>query len=170
MEVLVVLAPHDYRDEEYLIPKKILEAAGSKVTVAGPVEGVYTGMLGSKVKPDLTFSQVRPLDYDAIMLVGGAGSRKWLWDNKLLHNIVFQAWEAGRLVAAICLSPSVLARAGILSGVKATVFRLPAATDALREAGALLRDDHIVLDGNILTCDGPESAGEFAEKMLEILS
>jgi protease I len=169
MNALIVLAPENFRDEEFDVPKKTLEAAGVKVTVAGPTEGVYRGMLGMTAKPDLIFDHVNALDYDAIILVGGGGSPKWLWDNRKLHNIVFQAWQAGKVVAAICLSTAVLAKANILDGVKATVFPSPDALKVLDEKGVVYVKKPVVVDGKIVTAEGPGAAREFANAILKQL-
>jgi len=87
-------------------------------------------MLGGEVQPDFAISDVNASEFDAVVVVGGSGSPKYLWDDTQLRNLVRDAYADGKVVAAICLSPVVLARAGILTGKSATVFP---STDAVAE-------------------------------------
>ena len=82
---------------------------------------------------------------------------------------VRQFHEKGKLVSAICLAPMILARAGILKGVMSTVFPTDWAITSLKNNGAHYTSDHVVEDGNIITADGPQSAKEFAEKIIKKL-
>ncbi len=168
-KVLFVLAPEGFRDEEYDIPRRILEKNDVKVNVTGPTEGIYKGMLGMTVRPDTIFDFINVSDFDAVIVVGGSGSKKWLWDNKKLHNIVFRAWEEDKIVAAICLSPVVLAKANIMDGKRATVFPLPEAIGLLNADDVKYIKESVVVDGKIITADGPESAKEFGETILDLL-
>lgn len=135
-KVLLVIAPRDFRDEESFVPRWIFEEKGAKVTVASSTKETATGMLGGTVKPDAAFSEVDPIAYDTVVLAGGTGSKEYLWDNKELRGIVQEAYNQGKVVAAICLSTVVLARAGCLYGKEATVFPDPDAVQELRAAGA----------------------------------
>ena len=67
---------------------------------------------------------------------------------------------AGKVVAAICAAPSVLAAFGILQGKKATVY--PGMEDKLTAAGAEYTGLPITLDGNIITGEALGAAIPFA--------
>ncbi len=71
-KVLMVIAPDQFRDEEYLEPRRILEVRGCAVTVASTSIEPATGMLGAVVKPDTTIDKVKAADFDAVVFVGGA--------------------------------------------------------------------------------------------------
>ncbi|MDD1666685.1 MAG: DJ-1/PfpI family protein, partial [Methanomicrobiales archaeon] len=72
--------------------------------------------------------------------------------------------------AAICLSPVVLARAGVLSGKKATVFRTADSVAEMRKGGADLRGEPVVVDGRFVTANGPAVARRFGEAVVSGLS
>ncbi len=169
-KVLMVIAPQNFRDEELLEPKSVFEDSGIEVTIASTSKGSARGMLGAMVDPDLTLDEVDVKDYDAIVVVGGGGSRDYLWDNLTLHGIVKEAYNGGKVVAAICISPVVLAKAGLLDGKKATVFPSQDTLSELKNAGAILVNTDAVADGRIVTGRGPEAAEEFGRKVLEALS
>ncbi|RJP34563.1 MAG: hypothetical protein C4536_02525 [Actinobacteria bacterium] len=75
---------------------------------------------------------------------------------------------AGKMVAAICIAPVILAKAGILQGVEATVS--PGMEGELTAGGAILVEQPVVVDGNIITGWGPDAAVEFAQEVNKALS
>ena len=169
-KALMIIAPRDFRDEEYQEPKAILEREGVKVVVASTVAGTARGMFGTQVTPDTTIDEVNPTEFDAVVVVGGSGSQTHLWNNSKVHKIVQALHTKGGLVAAICISPVVLAKAGLLTGRKATVFRTATTLNELKKGGAVISDAPVVVDGKIITGRGPEAAREFGLKIAESLS
>jgi protease I len=113
-KVLMIIAPKNFRDEEFLEPKNVLEKAGIEVKVASTIKGTAKGMLGANVDVETTVDEVNPAEYDAVVVVGGSGSQTYLWDNKRVQEIVKKAESLGKIVSAICISPVVLARAAPL--------------------------------------------------------
>lgn len=170
--VLFVIAPKDFRDEELAVPRKAVEEAGAKTTIASTKTGPCDGMLGARVEATASLDQVKALDYDAVVVVGGAGSPKHLWEHKNLHQVLRDTDASGKVVAGICLSGAALARAGVLKGRNATVWKSDPAIAALREGGATYRAKVLEVDagGRIITADGPTSAKMFAEKIVAALS
>jgi len=167
--ILMVIAPKGFRDEELFEPKRIFEEKGAKVKIASTKEEVAQGMLGGRVKPDLKISEVSIGEYDAIVIVGGIGSKEYLWEDKELRSLVKEAFDEDKIVSAICLSPVVLARAKVLKDKKATVFPALEAINELKKNGAIYIDDEVVVSDNIVTARGPEAAKEFALKIWKLL-
>ena len=67
--------------------------------------------------------------------------------------------EAGKLVAAICAAPSILAHKGLLAGKNATAF--PSFQKDLTEGGAVLSSAYVVRDGQFLTARGMGVSTQF---------
>lgn len=168
--ILMVIAPVQFRDEELLTPKEILEAAGATVDIASTRMGEAKGMLGAIVKPDLTIAESNAGKYQSVVIVGGMGSPSHLWNDTTLHKIITQINSNGGVVAAICLSGAVLAKAGVLHQKKATVWPDETAIKVLQEGQANYVKENVVADGNIITADGPEAATKFAELIVETMS
>ncbi|HEY9787671.1 MAG TPA: DJ-1/PfpI family protein [Candidatus Obscuribacterales bacterium] len=168
--VVMIIAPEEFRDEELLTPKKELTEAGADVKVASTRPGEASGMLGAKVSPDLVLSNVRAEDFDAIIIVGGMGSPEHLWDDRALHTLLKNMHSQGKVVAAICLSGAVLAKAGILNGKQATVWPMPESLKALKDGKANYLKQPVVQDGRVVTADGPEAAHAFASTIIKELS
>lgn len=167
--ILLVIAQEHFRDEECFIPKQLFEAAGAKVTVAAEFTETAKGMLGGSIKPDIRISEAKIDDYDAIVISGGAGSKKYLWDNRKLNELVKEAYAQKKVVSAICISPVVLARAGILKGKESTVFKSPDTLKELKEHGAVYLDRDVVVSGRVVTGREPDSAEAFGKAVLDAL-
>lgn len=169
-KVLLVVAPRDFRDEEFFVPRRVFDEKSAQVTVASSVKETAKGMLGGTVEPDVVFSEVQPAAYDAVVVAGGAGSKEHLWDDEELRRIVREVHQEGKVVAEICLSPVVLARAGCLDGKEATVWPDPAAVRELKAAGAAYVDEGVVVAGNVVTARDPQSAEAFAQTVARLLA
>ncbi len=168
-KILLVISQEQFRDEECFVPKQLFEAAGVKVAVAAESTEIAKGMLGGTIKPDLTISEVRIDDYDAMVISGGSGSIKYLWDNKDLHKLVKEADARKKVVSAICISPVVLARTGALKDKESTVFKGPDTVRELKEHGAVYLDREVVVSGRVVTGRDPASADAFGKAVLEAL-
>ncbi len=180
--VVMVIAPENFRDEEYTEPRKILEEAGARIIVAADVIPAQTekgehilpecrGMLGLKVRPEVTLAEALEAAQtggmmDAVIFVGGPGSAKYAENAKALE-LARVAKMRRKIVAAICLAPTILAKAGLLRDRNATVW--VGAKDKLKEAGAKYSTEGIVVDGRIVTADGPQSSKKFGETIHDIL-
>lgn len=170
MKILIIVAPEKFRDEEYTVPAAALQKAGIGYDVASKRRGPCTGMLGTKVNATLAFEDVEPKSYDGILIVGGGGAQLHLWDDELLGEMVKYFHGDAKVVAAICLAPVVLARAGILKGKKATYFNSPVTFREMRAGGAVLVDKAVVADTRIITANGPAAAAEFSEAFIRALT
>jgi len=169
-KVVMVIAPQDFRDEEFSQPRAILQEKGITVVVASTTRDTARGMLGLTVKPDIIISEIDVAAYDAIVVVGGSGSQQFLWDNEALRKVVQGARAQGKVVAAICISPVVLARAGVLQGQKSTVFPSAETIEELRKGGAIYEDSKVVVSGALITGSGPEAARDFGYALVDKLA
>lgn len=163
---VMVIAPENFRDEEYETPRRLLEEAGVRVTLASSSMDPATGKLGSIVQPDLLLEDIRTWEYDCLVFVGGGGASVY-FDDERAFSLARRAVEDGLVVGAICIAPHILAKAGLLDGVKATVFE--SEIDVLEEHGALYTGADVESDSRIVTARGPEVAGEFGRTLVEVL-
>jgi len=170
MKILIAVAPEKFRDEELTIPVASFQKAGIEFDIASIRRGPCTGMLGAKTTATLSFEEVDPKRYDGLMIVGGSGSQTHLWDDDLLTPIVKFFHQSGKVVAAICLAPAVLARAGILKGKKATYYESPASFREMKIGGAVLTNAPVVKDGRIITANGPTASQAFADAIVKALT
>lgn len=166
-KALLIIAPENFRDEELLHTREELERAGVTTTVVSSKKGEAHGMLGAKVIPDLTLDQVRVDDYDGVVFVGGSGSAVYFKDKKTL-SIASEAFQKEKVVGAICIAPVILANAGVLKGRQATVFP----GDYVRKivgGGAIYQEKPVVVDGRVITANGPGAAREFGRALAKAI-
>ncbi len=115
---------------------------------------------------------LKPQDYDAVLFIGGSGAAGYI-DNPVCHKIARETIEVGKTLGAICVAPAILAKAGVLSGKKATVWASPldkSMVKILKDCGAIYQPDSVVADGKIITASGPDFAEEFGLKIIEEIS
>jgi len=167
-KIIFILAHRDFRDEEYFVPKDILASAGFEIKTASNKTGVAIGADGGEIKVDFLVSEINPADFDAVVFVGGPGCLKSL-DNEDSYRIARETLVKGKLLAAICISPVILAKAGVLRGKKATVWTSSmdkSAIKVLQDNGVIYQDEPVVVDGKIITGSGPAAAEAFGRKII----
>jgi len=169
MKLLVVIAPEKFRDEELFEPLAVFKREGIAYNIVSTCVGTCLGMLGAEVDVEQEIAHVDAAAYDGIVIVGGTGSQDYLWGDPRLEDLVRKFDAAGKLIAAICLSPAVLAGAGVLQGKKATVFRTPSSVSVMEGGGARLVNEPVVQDGRVITASGPPAARRFGEAVAAAL-
>jgi len=161
LRALFVISPEKYRDEELNHPRRTLKKNNVDVMVVSTRKGNLQGMLGHVENVDKSLADVAGENFDAVIVVGGAGAPTHLWDNATLREILRRHHEMGKVVAGICLGCVVVAKAGLLRGVEATVYKSPESTKILREHGAIYKNCPVVVSGFLITGAGPAAAREF---------
>jgi len=164
-KVLMVIAPVDFRDEEYFETRKVLEDLGNKITVANSTGQPSKSSFGKIVKPDKALHDINEKDFDVIVFVGGRGSAEYFNSQQAL-NLAKEFNKSGKVVAAICIAPTILVNAGILSGKKATAF--PSERNNINAVGTYTGKP-VEVDGKIITGNGPQAAKEFGKKIADAL-
>ena len=164
--VLMVIAPSVFRDEEYAHPKAVLEARGAEVITASRSVGICHGKLGMTAEATVALADAEASDYDAVVFVGGGGAETY-FDDPAAHRLARATLEAGRVLGAICIAPSILARAGLLHGVRATAFA--SQKDDLIAHGAVWTGAPVEVSGAIVTANGPEAARDFGMEIADTL-
>ena len=171
-KIAMVIAFRDFRDEEYFTPKAILEKAKAKIITVSNKSGTAIGADGGDVEVDLLLENLNPADFDAVVFIGGPGCLNNL-DNEESYRIIKETVSQNKILASICISPIILAKAGVLKGKKATVWSSPmdkSPVKILEENGAIYQDESVVVDGKIITGNGPGAAKEFGEAIVKVLT
>lgn len=169
---VIVIAFQGFQDFEYSEIRQILEYAGIKIIIASSLKGEAQGKSGQKVTVDMIIDEVVPEDFDALVFIGGPGALEYV-DNLSVHQLIQQAVNKDKVLAAICIAPEILAQAGVLKEKKATVWSDPvdkSTIEVLEKGGAEYLDQAVVVDGKIVTGNGPEAATEFGQRIVEVLN
>jgi deglycase len=169
-KVLMVIPRTQFRDEEFFEPKKILEDEGASVVVASNAAGTCHGMKGGTAQAAVSVADVKVDDYTGIVLCGGSSVPEFFWNDKKLVEIVTAMAAAKKVVAAICLSTVVLAKAKLLAGREATVYFLPKALEELKAGGAKYVQETLIIHDNIILAEGPLDSQRFGQAIRTALS
>jgi len=189
-KIAMIIAFRDFRDEEYFVPKDILEGAGVEIKTVSTQEGTAIGADGGEVEIDLLISEINIAEFadlqsksshnsiqsissfNGIVFIGGPGALKYL-DNEDSYKLARDTIAQDKVLAAICISPVILAKAGVLEGKKATVWSSPMDKEPIRtlkDYGAVYQDMPVVVDGKVITGNGPAAAKRFAEAIVMLLT
>ena len=165
-KILIIISQRNFCDEEYHKTRAILESFNITCKVASSELSTAVGMEGSIVKPDIPIRKINPNKFDALCLIGGVGCTVY-WHDRRVHNLVVEANKDGLLLCAICLTPVILANAGLLKGVRATAY--PSAAKYMERKGADYSHKLVEIEKNIITANGLEAAEAFARRINDIL-
>jgi len=164
---ILVLAGDYVEDYELFVASEALQMVGHTVHVVCPgrksgdyiptsihdFEGdqTYTEKRGHNFQLNATFDQVKPEDYDALMIPGGRAP-EYIRTNARVIEIVRYFMSENKPLAAICHGPQVLAAAGVLKGRKCSAYTATG-PDVTVAGGTWVEVpmDESVVDGNLVT-------------------
>ncbi|CAJ2650173.1 unnamed protein product [Trifolium pratense] len=156
--VLIPIA-HGSEEIEVVTLIDILRRAKANVIVASVEKtlGVMASQ-GTKIVADKLISDVKESAHDLIILPGGTAGAQRLSKSRILKKLLKEQNSAGRIYGAVCSSPAILHKQGLLKDKKATAH--PSVLDKL-EDGAV-NDAVVVIDGKLITSAGLSTVTDFA--------
>lgn len=165
---VAILAENLYQEMELWVPYYRLREEGAEVRVVGAGGATtYTSKHGYPVAVDLQAEQVSAVEFDAVVIPGGYAP-DLMRRLAPMVRLVRDAWEQGRVVAAICHAGWMLCSAGILKGRTATSF--PSIKDDMVHAGAHWVDKEVVVDGHLITSRKPDDLPAFCREIVRALA
>jgi protease I len=186
--ILLIVANTGYHPVEYGYTRQILEEAGCTVKVTSQANNIAYSKPSeahsqkctdpncnnvileypqfANVKIDTPLAMVNVDEYDGIFIIGGPGALEFL-DNQATYSLMQKFATTGEPWGAICISPRILAKAGLLADKKATGWNGDNQLETIfSEYGVVYSKEPVVLDGNIITADGPTSATSFGNAIV----
>jgi protease I len=166
--------PQGFQDHEFNVPYKALCDKGYTVDVAGLQPGQASGKLGATFTPNKQLCEMSNIDfdtYDALVIPGGPGSTKYLWNNKDIQKVAHYFYSKKKVVATICYACAVPAQAGLLTGKKATIYPTDEAKKLFSDNGVIFVDHgcEILHDEKVITAQGPQFVRAFAQAIISLL-
>ena len=167
MKRVLFFVENGFEDRELMYPYYRFQEAGYKVAVVGPKAKVtYNGEYGLTLKSDFSPQDLTIDDYAAIIVPGGRAPDR-MRTNKGLVNLAKEAFQKGKVIAAICHGPQLLIEAGVVKGKKATCY-VSVSTD-LKNAGGIYLNKSVVVDENLVTSRFPADLPDFCREALRLL-
>jgi protease I len=182
----ILMLVGDYvEDYEVMVPFQALQMVGHTVHAVCPgkksgdqvrtavhdFEGdqTYSEKRGHNFTLNAGFDDVKPQDYDALVIPGGRAPEYIRLNEKVLDAVRHFA-EAGKPIASICHGAQLLAAAGVLEGKSCSAY--PAVGPDVNRAGGKYMDipvDQAYVDGNLVTAPAWPAHPEWLAKFLEVL-
>lgn len=126
------------------------------------------------VKAQRKIEDINVDDFDALAIPGGFEEHGFYEDAYAEEtlNLIRSFDRNGKYIASICVAALALGKSGILKGRNATTYHLNEGVrrKQLAEFGALVQDQHVVQDGNRITCSCPAAALDVAFLLLTELT
>ncbi len=165
---IAVLLASDFEDSEYEEPVKALREAGHEVVVIGREKGeTLEGKRGDvRADTDRAIADADPGEFDALLIPGGHSPDQLRIDERMVSfTKAFAA--ADKPIAAICHGPQLLIEAGVVADKRMTSW--PSVRTDLRNAGATVVDEEVVVDGHLITSRKPDDLPAFNQALLKQL-
>lgn len=165
---VVILIEDEFEDSEVFGPLEGLSSAGVTVTLAGPAAGAsYRGKKGQTATSAVAAGSIRLGDFDALVIPGGYAPDRMRMRHAMV-DLVRDAMEAGKPVAAICHGPQLLISANALRGRTLTCW--PSIAIDVKNAGGLYMDKPVVEDANLITSRKPDDIPAFNDAILRAIT
>ena len=183
---ILMLAGDYVEDYEVMVPFQALQMVGHVVDAVCPdkkagdvvrtaihdFEGdqTYSEKRGHNFRLNATFDEIKPENYDALVLPGGRAP-EYLRLNPRVLEIIRHFTTASKPIAAICHAAQLLAAAGVLKGRRCSCY--PAVSPDVGAAGGTYVDvgmDKACVDGNLVTAAAWPAHPAWLAAFLEVLS
>ena len=163
----LILSADNFEDSELLVPYYRLREEGIDVDIVSMKKGTIKGKHGYEVEVNKTLNEVKPHEYDLLILPGGKAPEAVRKEKEAIA-IAGHFFEKNKPVSAICHGPQTLITAGLLKGRHATCYRSVA--PEMRDAGARYEDGEVVVDGNLVTSRQPSDLPAFMRETIRLLA
>jgi protease I len=164
---IAILAENLYEDLELWYPVLRFREAGAEVVIIGAGATTYTSKHGYPVQPDAHADEVRAADFEAVIIPGGYAPDH-MRRHQAMVNLVREACQQEKVVAAICHGPWMLVSADVVRNKWLTCFF--SIKDDIINAGGRYEDREVVRDGNLITSRMPEDLPAFCSTIIDALT
>ncbi len=183
---ILIIIPKDYYNEEELdYPLSKFREEGADVRIASSKLKEAVGMKTGRVMPDfLIVDAIEGITGDSyvtggkgtrqvlgvfhgVVVIGGRGTRKYVWNDKLVRLLLLDRFKSDMVVAAIGQGVPTLGIAGLLENIEVAAPQDKHTLPELDKAAAILADENMVVHDRIITATGAEDVEKFTEAIIE---
>ncbi len=173
-QFLLVIPQNRFCEKELEDLMMVLEKGHDKCVVLSKSGKAAKGEANTLIQPDgMLVDWNRHLlqknKYDGVVVIGGKGSRNYIWEDQILPQILTDHFRAGKLIGAFDLSVVALARAGLISSLEVSAPKDEKCLQELQAAGAFPEEKGLVVVDQIITSNNKNSGKAFGETMVKLL-
>lgn len=150
----------------------LLRRGGLKVTLASVMSGRkrINAANNTSFEADRLLQECKDQEWDMIVVPGGLVGAQALGASDPLLALLQHQSDEDRWVAATCAAPvMVLGPQGLVDGARVTCFP-PLRSELEEEYGGNFLNEPVVVDGNLITSQGPDTLDAFVLKLIEVLA
>ncbi|HCB51289.1 TPA: hypothetical protein DEP21_01765 [Patescibacteria group bacterium] len=165
--ILFVISNKNFQDFEYRIPREILDNEEYNISVCAENTGLCEGVFGHETTATIALKDAKGENYDAVVFVGGGGALRQYQNHPEYLRLATEA----KLLCAICIAPSLVSDSGVFKDKQVTGRDDEEETrkNYIENNGATFIKKNVVVDGNIITANGPQSAEAFGREIVHAL-
>jgi protease I len=169
-QTIAILAADGVEQVELEDPRKAVQDAGAETELLSLESGEIQGMNGDIDQAD-TFTVDKVVgdasvdDYDGLIVPGGVANPDKLRADSDAVAFVQEFFKTGKPVGVICHGPWILVEADVARGRRLTSY--PSIRTDLRNAGAEVVDEEVVVDQGLVTSRSPDDLPAFCAKLVE---
>ena len=173
-QFLLVIPQNRFCEKELDDLKTVLEKGSGKCVILSKSGKTAKGEENTLLQPDGMLVDwnrhlLQKRKYDAVVVIGGKGSRTYIWEDPILPQILTDHFRAGKLLGAFDLSVVALARAGLISSIEVSSLNDEKCLQELKEAGAFPEEKGLVVVDRIITSNDKNSGKAFGEEIIKLL-
>jgi len=167
--MVYVLLAEGFEEIEAIVPIDLLRRADIEVSTVSLTDDLQVrGGHGIVVQADIRLGLVDFAAMDMLVMPGGGGGVGAIAKTPEAMDLLKRAHDEGKLIAAICAAPSLLAKLGVLENRKVVCH--PFVSEEIIAAGANLQPElSVVRDKNLITAKAAGASIEFALELVTIL-
>ena len=171
--VLIIIPKSQFCGQELNGVRTVLQQCGASVVVLSKSGQEARGMNKEKFQPDgmiVDWNKQIGVEgkYHAVILVGGRGAKKSLWDDPIVPQILTDHYRFGRIIGALGSAIVVLVRASLVTG------EVPVQGDAntikeLECLNAVCVDTPVISRDNLVLGQGADSVSDFSKSIVDCI-
>lgn len=165
---VIAFVDEEFEDLELWYPIYRIREEGAEVHLVGQEKGKkYIGKYGVPAEAQFSYDEINGKDYDGILVPGGWAPDKLRRYPKVLE-LTSEFHAEKKVIGQICHAGWVLISAKILNGV--TVTSTPGIRDDMENAGAIWKDEPVVVDGHIISARRPPDLPPYGKALVDALA
>jgi protease I len=168
MKILVVIPQEKFNNTEFKTITETFKKNDILFDIASTSKSTAYGYTSFSTKPDISLEEIVVSDYNYIVIIGGSGSKKYLWENIILQSILINA-NKKKLIATICLAPICLINSGMIKNSSITAYKTKETLKLIKESQNEYSEQNVCINDNIIPANGPKASKEFAESIIRKL-
>jgi protease I len=169
---VIILTADKFEDFELFFPFFRLLEEGIDDDIAAPTRGHIEGEHGYALEVHISFDDVRPADYDMLLIPGGSpnGAPAVVRKDPRAQAIAKAFFSVNKPVCSICHGPWLLASSGVLKGRRLTSYWYDGVPEDIKKAGGIYQDAEVVVDGNLVTSRYPGDLPAFMRETMRMIN